>query len=62
MDSHIAPVSAADDVFQAADIEHFTAEDTEAGRAICQMLSLFFAYTVGAMTIAALVTVYWTSH
>ena len=62
MDSHAAPVSAADDVFQSSDVEFFTAEDTEAGRAICQMLSLFFAYTVCAMTIAALVTVYWTSH
>ena len=61
MDSHAAPI-ASDDVFQAADVAQFTADDTEAGRAICQMLSLFFTYTVFAMTIAALVTVYWTSH
>jgi len=61
MDSHAAPI-ASDDVFQAADAAQFIADDAEAGRAICQMLSLFFTYTVFAMTIAALVTMYWTSH
>ena len=59
MDSHTAPV-ASDDVFQAADVEFFTAEDTVAGQAICKMLSLMFAYTVCAMTVTTLVTIYWT--
>ncbi len=61
MDIPAAPL-AADDVFQAADVAQFTADDTEAGQAICTMLSLMFAYTVAAMTVTTLVTIYWTSH
>ena len=61
MDSHAAPI-AADDVFQSDDVAQFTADDTEAGQAICTMLSLMFAYTVAAMTVTTLVTLYWTSH
>ncbi len=61
MDSHLAPI-AADDVFQAADAAQFIADDTEAGQAICTMLSLMFAYTVAAMTLTTLVTLYWTRH
>ncbi len=60
MDSHAAPI-AADDVFQAADVAQFQSDDTEAGQAICKMLSLMFAYTVFAMTVTTLVTIYWTS-
>ena len=59
MDSHAAPPTT-DDVFQAADVAQFTADDTEAGKAICKMLSLMFAYTVCAMTVTTLVTMYWT--
>ena len=61
MDSHTAPV-ASDDVFQASDVEFFTAEDTEAGQAICKLLSVLFTYTLIAMTITTLVTLYWTSR
>lgn len=61
MDSHASPI-AADDVFQADDVAQFTADDTEAGQAICTMLSMMFAYTVAAMTVTTLVTLYWTRH
>ncbi len=61
MDSHAAPI-ASEDVFQAADVAQFTADDTEAGQAICTMLSLMFAYTLAAMTVTTLVTIYWTRH
>ena len=61
MDSHAAPINA-DDVFQADDVSQFTADDTEAGQAICTMLSIMFAYTVAAMTVTTLVTLYWTRH
>jgi hypothetical protein len=60
MDSHAAP-PASEDVFQVGDADQFQADDTEAGRAICTMLSLMFAYTVGVMILSTLVTVYWTS-
>jgi hypothetical protein len=59
MDIPAAPL-ATDDVFQAADVAQFTADDTEAGQAICTMLSLLFAYTLAAMTVTTLVTLYWT--
>ena len=59
MDSH-APVATADPVFDSADVEQFTADDTEAGQAICKMLSLFFAYTLLVMILSTLVTIYWT--
>ena len=63
MDTHTAPpASSTPDVFDSSDVEQFTADDTEAGRAICQMLSLFFAYTVGVMVLSTLVTMYWTSR
>ena len=61
MDIPAAPL-ASDDVFQSADVAQFTADDTEAGQAICTMLSLMFAYTVAAMTVTTLVTLYWTLH
>ena len=59
MDSHNAPASA-DPIFDAADVEQFTADDTEAGQAICKMLSMFFAYTLAVMILSTLVTIYWT--
>ena len=40
--------------FTQAEIDQFDADDVEAGRAICKMLSLFFLYTVIAMTISAI--------
>lgn len=60
MDTH-SQSPPADDAFQLADVEQFTADDTEAGQAICKMLSLFFAYTVGVMTLSTLITIYWIS-
>ena len=61
MDSHTAPL-AADDVFQASDVDFFTAEDTDAGQAICKLLSVLFTYTLFAMTLTTLVTLYWTTR
>lgn len=63
MDTHTpATTSSVPDVFGDADVQQFTADDTEAGQAICQMLSLFFAYTVGVMVLSTLVTIYWTTR
>ena len=61
MDSHTATVPS-DDVFQASDVEFFTAEDTEAGQAICKLLSVLFMYTLFAMTVTTLVTLYWINR
>lgn len=41
-------------------MHQFDADDTEAGRAIGKMLSLFFVYTVFAMGVAVWATVVWT--
>lgn len=48
--------------FSPADLKQFDADDAEAGRAIGKMLSLFFLYTVLAMTGAAYATYWWTTH
>lgn len=61
MDSHTATVPS-DDVFQSSDVEFFTAEDTEAGQAICKLLSVLFMYTLFAMTVTTLVTLYWINR
>ncbi|MBD3676159.1 MAG: hypothetical protein HUJ26_21830 [Planctomycetaceae bacterium] len=45
-----------DDHFRPADIDTFTADDTEAGSAIGKMLAWFFLYTVIVMSISA----WWT--
>lgn len=45
-----------DDHFRPADIDGFTADDTEAGSAIGKMLAWFFLYTVIVMSISA----WWT--
>ena len=42
--------------FDESELAAFDDEDTAAGRAICVMLSLFFAYTVFAMAAVA----WWT--
>ncbi len=44
--------------FSADDLTQFDADDVTAGRAICKMLSLFFVYTVAAMSIAGAWTYY----
>jgi hypothetical protein len=62
MDTHSLDAPTQQDaIFADADVAQFTADDTEAGRAICQMLSIMFAYTVGVMVLSTLVTIYWTS-
>lgn len=61
MDSHTATVPS-DDVFEASDVEFFTAEDTQAGQAICKLLSVLFMYTLFAMTVTTLVTLYWINR
>ena len=58
MDSHPTTLPS-DDVFEASDVEFFTAEDTQAGQAICKLLSVLFMYTLFAMTVTTLVTLYW---
>lgn len=60
MDSHTVPSTT--EPFDSTDVAQFTADDTEAGQAICKMLSLFFAYTLLVMILSTLVTVYWTSR
>jgi hypothetical protein len=45
--------------FTREEIRRFDAEDSEAGSAIGKMLSLFFLYTVIAMTISAIFTYWW---
>lgn len=48
--------------FSSADLKQFDADDAQAGRAIGKMLSLFFLYTVLAMSIAAYVTYSWITN
>jgi hypothetical protein len=48
-------------LFEDAELRQFEADDVEAGRAICKMLSLLFIYTVIAMSIVSLWTVCVTS-
>lgn len=48
--------------FTSSDLKQFDADDAEAGRAIGKMLSLFFLYTVFAMSGAAYVTYWWITH
>lgn len=50
------PAEPFDDHFRPADIDAFTADDTEAGSAIGKMLAWFFLYTVIVMSISA----WWT--
>ena len=53
-----APTSDAP-LFEADELKQFDADDVEAGRNICKMLSLFFFYTVIVMGISTLVTLKW---
>lgn len=48
--------------FSSADLKQFDADDAQAGRAIGKMLSLFFLYTVVAMSIVAYVTYSWITN
>lgn len=46
-------------LFTAAELREFDADDVEAGKNICKMLSLFFFYTVIVMGISVWVTWSW---
>ncbi|WP_437231130.1 hypothetical protein SH661x_002385 [Planctomicrobium sp. SH661] len=48
--------------FSPSDLKQFDSDDAEAGRAIGKMLSLFFLYTVIAMSGAAFATYWWITH
>ena len=48
-------------LFSPAELREFDADDVEAGKNICKMLSLFFLYTVLVMGISAYVTYRWIS-
>lgn len=63
-DSPAAETTAVEDapLFAAEEIKQFDRDDTEAGRNICKMLSLFFFYTVIVMGISTLVTYRWVMH
>jgi hypothetical protein len=48
-----------DEPFNREEISHFSADDVEAGRNICKMLSLFFFYTVIVMGLSTYITYRW---
>ncbi len=54
------PETPADEsLFTPAEIREFDADDVEAGKNLCKMLSLFFFYTVIVMGLSTLVTYVW---
>lgn len=53
------PPSSDDAQFDRDEVRQFEADDTEAGRAIGKMLSLFFLYTVMVMALSTYVTIRW---
>lgn len=57
--AHEDPPPTLTSVFNAEEIKAFDEEDTEAGRNICKMLSLFFFYTVIVMGLSTYVTMRW---
>jgi len=52
-----APVDAP--LFTAAEVREFDADDVEAGKNLCKMLSLFFFYTVIVMGLSTYITYRW---
>lgn len=57
---HAAPETASDQpIFTPAEIREFDADDVEAGRNLCKMLSLFFFYTVIVMGLSTFITYTW---
>jgi len=63
MSEHSPVVQETDSIpFSPNDLKQFDSDDAEAGRAIGKMLSLFFLYTVFAMTGAACATYWWITH
>ena len=63
--SHAAPAPATETsdqpLFTAAEIREFDADDVEAGKNLCKMLSLFFFYTVIVMGLSTYITYSWVS-
>jgi hypothetical protein len=49
------------DPFSPQDLKGFVADDQDAGRSICKMLSLFFFYTVIMMGAMTAITYYWVT-
>ena len=50
-----APQSADEPLFTATELREFDADDVEAGKNLCKMLSLFFFYTVIVMGLSTYV-------
>jgi hypothetical protein len=53
---HAAPETADQPLFTAAEVREFDAEDVDADKNLCRMLSLFFLYTVIMMGLSTYVT------
>lgn len=53
------PASDVAEPFDRDDIREFSADDVEAGKNICKMLSLFFFYTVIVMGLSTYITYRW---
>lgn len=53
--------TSAEPLFTPSEVQQFTEDDAEAGRAIGKMLSSLFLYTVVAMTVSVLATYYWVT-
>jgi len=49
-------------LFSQAELREFDADDVEAGKNICKMLSLFFFYTVIVMGLSTYVTYSWVMN
>lgn len=64
MDHSAAPAAsetADQPLFTPAEIREFDADDVEAGKNLCKMLSLFFFYTVIVMGLSTYVTYMWVT-
>jgi hypothetical protein len=63
MDHSPAPAAttdaSAEPLFTPAEVREFDAEDVEAGKNLCKMLSLFFFYTVIVMGLSTYITYTW---
>ena len=49
-------------LFSPAELREFDADDVEAGKNLCKMLSLFFFYTVIVMGLSTYVTYVWVMN
>jgi len=55
-EEHGTGTAVAEPQFSQQDLKQFDSDDTTAGRALCKMLSLFFLYTLFAMSLVAWLT------